>query len=174
MGKPKQLHTHLPPRVRLKHGAYYYVENSKWTWLGRTLEAAELSLRAIEGMSAKLDSEPWAQRAFRHARKNAKRRDIDFAITCEDVRQLEIRSGGRCMLTGIPFDFSWDGDYRRRPWVPSIDRKDSRVGYTSDNCWLICSAVNYAKNEWGMDVLQRIVDHMKRSRFETNDFFETE
>lgn len=44
----------------------------------------------------------------------------------------------------------------RRPLAPSIDRIDSSLGYTRQNCRIVCAAVNYAMNVWGEDVLWRL------------------
>lgn len=40
MGRTKQHHRHLPPRMRFKHGAYYRVVRGRWEPLGREYGAA--------------------------------------------------------------------------------------------------------------------------------------
>ncbi|MEE8363493.1 MAG: hypothetical protein V3S18_05415, partial [Dehalococcoidia bacterium] len=47
-----------------------------------------------------------------------------------------------------------------------IDRIDSAGSYTIDNVQLVCTAVNFARGQWGDDVLRQIaygiVDSEKR------------
>jgi hypothetical protein len=65
--------------------------------------------------------------------------------------------GGRCALSGLPFDLRSVGRGKaRRPFAPSLDRIDSTGGYTSDNVRLVCQAVNFALNAYGEDVFQAI------------------
>ncbi|MCO6440980.1 MAG: hypothetical protein J5I81_07835 [Nitrococcus mobilis] len=99
----------------------------------------------------------WVPRLYRSSRKNADRRGIPFLITERHLHHLAERSGGRCKVTGIPFDFSRVKESFRRPWVPSLDRINGRKGYRPGNCRLVCSAVNIAmNNEWGEGVLRKI------------------
>lgn len=88
-------------------------------------------------------------------RRNAKKRDIDFALSSDSVMGMLLKSNGRCVLTGIEFDFS-PSSGERRPWYPSIDRIDSSQGYSAENCRIICVAANLAMNEWGEDVLLKL------------------
>lgn len=44
----------------------------------------------------------------------------------------------------------------KNPYSPSIDRIDSRIGYTKSNCRIVCVAANYAMNEWGDSVLREL------------------
>lgn len=70
-----------------------------------------------------------------------------------------IRAAGACEVTGIPFSLD-RGESGRRPYAPSLDRRDSSGGYTSENCRLVCVAVNVAMNEWGAELLLRIAEHV--------------
>lgn len=100
-----------------------------------------------------------APRLLTNCRKNAKARGIPFALDLEMVRYMIQRSGGYCMVSGIPFDteFTING---RHPFAPSIDRGDCAEGYCMENCQLVCVAVNMALHTWGPNVLYRIVEHM--------------
>ena len=98
----------------------------------------------------------WARDILRMAARNASRRGIPFTLTQDDMRALVARADGRCVVTGIPFDFEKHRGSRRRPFAPSIDRERSTLGYRRDNCRLVCIAVNLAMNEWGLDPLLRI------------------
>jgi hypothetical protein len=92
---------------------------------------------------------------YRVAKRNAGKRGIDFNLSPADFVRLVIRSKRHCMVSGIAFDFR-HGESTRRPWMPSLDRVHSNKGYTNRNCRLVCTAINFAMNEWGVDVLNRI------------------
>lgn len=101
----------------------------------------------------------WLEPLLAQTRKNAVKRGIEFDLSLDDLKILSLRADGRCEVTGIVFEAQHrDNDARhfRRPFYPSIDRVDSRVGYKLSNCRLTCVAVNAAINEWGESVLFRI------------------
>lgn len=101
--------------------------------------------------------ERWARRSFSANRHSAMKRSIPFAITLSDYEAMLARAAGRCMVTGIKFEFQASNNKsRRRPFAPSLDRIDPTLGYTVDNCRIICSALNYALGDWGMEPLLRI------------------
>lgn len=92
---------------------------------------------------------------YYNAKSSAAKRGISFSLTIEEYSELVHLSNGCCMLSGILFDFSETG-FKKRPYAPSIDRINSRFGYTKENCRLVCTAVNIAMNEWGEGVLFNI------------------
>ena len=52
-------------------------------------------------------------------------------------------------VTGLPFDFTPSKTSKRpTPFAPSLDRKDSFLGYTQDNVQVVCRVYNQAKNSW--------------------------
>lgn len=53
-----------------------------------------------------------------------------------------------CEVTGLPFD----KENTNSPFYPSIDRVDSELGYTKDNCQLVVIIYNFAKSEYSVDV----------------------
>lgn len=94
-------------------------------------------------------------RIAKNAKSRAKRNGLIFSLTENDLRALIQESLGRCCLSGISFSDA-PTETRRRPFMPSIDRIDSKVGYTYDNCRIVCVLVNAAMNEWGMRALERV------------------
>jgi hypothetical protein len=67
------------------------------------------------------------------------------------------RQGGRCAVTGIRFSLEeYTQALVKHPFAPSLDRIDSKVGYTASNVRLVCVAVNFGMNEWGEDVFMRL------------------
>lgn len=104
-----------------------------------------------------------------HSRKNAKTRGIRHDLGKPDLEELWLRSKGRCELTGIRLDLFRASAWRRRPYAPSIDRIDSNMGYTKDNCRIVCVAINLALNEWGEEVFHRISTSYLRHLRKAND-----
>lgn len=101
-----------------------------------------------------VDFESWRRCALRKARLAAGVRDIEFTLTDESFNAIIRRADGRCEVTGIPFSFDVLPNSARRPWIPSLDRKDSSKGYTADNTRIVCWAANSALGEWGEEVLR--------------------
>lgn len=86
------------------------------------------------------------------AKSRAGTRGVDHALTLEQVMATYDAQAGNCAVTGVPFDISErleSEDGWKRPYAPSIDRIDSRMGYTAENTRLVCSAVNNAMGSWG-------------------------
>lgn len=61
-----------------------------------------------------------------------------------------------CEATGIALTTEKHPTYRVHPFVPSIDRVHPAVGYTPENCRVVCFAYNMAKGEWDEAVVQAV------------------
>ena len=79
-------------------------------------------------------------------RRHAAKAGVPFTITVEWLTERMLT--GHCEVTGLPFDMSCEQRGFRDPWAPSVDRIDPAAGYTPDNCRMVVSIFNYAKNEW--------------------------
>lgn len=101
------------------------------------------------------------------ARERSQVRGQEIEITTEDVYLMLVDSGARCAVTGIALDLSppTDGQKKRRPWAPSIDRIDSTKGYTKNNSRIVCCAANFAMNMWGEGILVKMLQSYKTSGF---------
>ena len=86
-----------------------------------------------------------------NARDRAKRYNREFDLDKEFI--IEKLKSGKCELTQIPFNRTIVGPYKANPYAPSLDRIDSKRGYTKDNVRLICFGVNRALSDWGLDIL---------------------
>lgn len=102
---------------------------------------------------------------YRNTKKNSVKRNIPFDLTKDDLNHLIKRSKDACEITGIKFQ-TVDGSakFERQPFTPSIDRIDSTLGYSLDNCRLVCVSVNFAINTWGEWVLHEIASAMLKTR----------
>jgi hypothetical protein len=78
------------------------------------------------------------------ARGRAKRLGIEFTLSRELVERGVL--SGKCEVTGLEFDHSLRNK-RTGPFAPSIDRKNPKVGYTDDNCQIVCWLYNRAKGD---------------------------
>lgn len=143
-------------------------------WVGRTRyrlsigardrESAELvfqhwraaNVRPAEPAAIPEPARGWLRIRLRTATHGGARRGRHCSLTIADLETMFARSGGRCEVSGIPFDLSPMVARERNPFRLSLDRVDSRLGYTPDNCRLVCVAVNYAMGQWGEGTLRMI------------------
>ena len=155
MGRPRETLRHLPPNVYLRRGSYQYrdKETGSAFIIGRTEDEMWRNYEGINGFRMWHEQKSWAVTLMATVKKNARTRGIPVQIDHEWILSEFERNGRKCAVSGIPFSKSFYHGYRRRPWIPSVDRIDSNKGYTPDNCRLVCSAANYAMNEWRDDVL---------------------
>lgn len=80
-------------------------------------------------------------------RKSAKRRSrkIEFNITIEEAWDLYIKQNRKCALSGVDIWFSPIGGRRHKKTTASLDRIDSSLGYSVDNCQWVHKEVNMMK-----------------------------
>lgn len=78
----------------------------------------------------------------------AKASGKEFDLTLEWLSS----KGNICELTGL--SLSVDDD--RNPLTLSIDRINSKQGYTMTNCRVICLALNFSFNDWGSEAFEPI------------------
>lgn len=108
------------------------------------------------GLSRKTTTNPsWRgyeeipQSWFSGFERNAKR---GFEITIQDVWSLYLRQGKRCALSGLRIDFTNNAAVKgNRSYTASIDRIDSKKGYTMDNAQLVHKDINIMKNVYSQD-----------------------
>lgn len=97
------------------------------------------------------------RKAMNNARSSANRKGIAFSLTLEWLTGLYEGQAGRCALSGLAFhDEAFPDALVKRPFSLSIDRIDPADGYTPENIQLVLVAVNFARNQWGDDVLRQI------------------
>lgn len=119
-------------------------------------EAYSQALRAMQDSHALI--EPWqhgdttismnaVHRYFAVRQSAAKQRATaagrEFSLPRDWAADKYIRQGGRCALSGVKMRLARG---LMDPFCPTIDRIDSRLGYTPENCQIIALQVNLAKN----------------------------
>ena len=123
--------------------AYYRENREKWKLYHQTAKA-------------KMRQDPWARasRLLTWVRARAARKGCEFDLDVEWIgERLE---AGCCEVTGLPLELQISKIGQIHPWGPSVDRIDSSLGYTKQNCQIVCWAYNMAKSDWNHDVVQRL------------------
>lgn len=91
------------------------------------------------------------------------RRKPHVTLDLFQLRELALRSGGRCAVSGIKFVTG----SKLHPYQPSLDRIDNSRGYVTGNVRFVCLVVNYLMNRWGEQVFHRLAVSMARQHLET-------
>lgn len=76
------------------------------------------------------------------AKRNAKRKNIEFTITSSFMKNLLLKQNNKCFYSGEELGNIGDGYLS-----PSIDRKDNSKGYTQDNVQWVSWRVNEMKKD---------------------------
>lgn|SRR5574337_341977 len=112
---------------------------------------------------------------YPRVRRGAMTRKIPFEITRPEFVDLAVASGGVCAVTGIPFSPRVLSSARvgeRRPYMPSVDRKDSARPYSAANCRLVLVGVNLAMNSWGEEFFIDLLEHFQARQTEAQQGIE--
>ena len=86
---------------------------------------------------------------FKKLRSSAKRRKIVLSITIKDLWDLYTKQNKMCALTGLPIMFGRCD--MKQETTASVDRIDSKLGYTIDNIQLVHKDINIMKNSFSVD-----------------------
>ena len=117
------------------------------------INAYNKQYRAENQQKAKDDYLKWRKTSPVHAlgkslRRALVRKMVGTPVTLKELFKIWSDQEGKCALSGV--DMTWGlGAYY--PTSLSIDRIDSKEGYTKDNVRLLCYAVNAMKGVWGDD-----------------------
>lgn len=96
----------------------------------------------------------WLGRLLRQSVKNARAKGLPHELSFADVKVLAMRCGGRCEVTRVALR---PDSGAREPWIPSLDRVDATLGYSFENCRIVCFAANMAMRQWGEGALLRML-----------------
>lgn len=80
-----------------------------------------------------------------HYRRNAELRNLDFNVTKEDLWKQFHKQKGICPYTGL--ELTLDSKESRIPDNASLDRIDSKKGYTKENIHWVYKPINVMKND---------------------------
>jgi hypothetical protein len=172
MGRPRKQNQHLPTRVFLRHGSYYYVLNGRWYNLGPSADCIDERIREIdpppptehERLRAFLNKKITMLRSRPQSRTG---RLKSVLITSKDMIDLAVRADWKCSVTGLPMTLEIVNG--ARPYSPSVDRIDPSKDYTIENCRVVCTITNLAMNVWGEQPLLRMAQGFTSKRFKVLD-----
>jgi hypothetical protein len=90
-------------------------------------------------------------RMWKSAQERAIKKGLEFSIQLEDIKIPET-----CPLLNTKLI---EGD---REYTPSLDRIDSKKGYTPDNVWVISHRANQIKNDATLEELKLIIENLSK------------
>lgn len=80
-------------------------------------------------------------------------------ITLEWIKE---KINNKCELTGISFSYERQGN--RAPKAPSIDRIDSLKDYSKENCQVILTWLNIAKQNMSNDIFKELLKEVQNAK----------
>lgn len=86
-----------------------------------------------------------------HYRLNAKKRNIYFEVSKEQIWELFQKQDGKCKLSGVEITLSLEVSQGNPDWkkiTASLDRIDSNYGYVIDNIQWVHKHVNRMKRDY--------------------------
>jgi hypothetical protein len=123
----------------------------------RRLEESRAWKRSNPALSLKLTKQ-WRARNFEHvllnrAKSRAEKLGLPFDLDIDWV--IAHTAPMMCEVTSHRLEWVDSGRGRgfKHPWAPYIDRRDSALGYTKDNCRVVSTIYNIAKSNWSDDVV---------------------
>lgn len=81
-------------------------------------------------------------------KSRAKKFNRDFDLDAQYLRDMFNHQDGKCALSGIPLEQSFNHQDIENPFQISVDRIDNKKGYIKGNIRLVCLMINYARNGW--------------------------
>ena len=87
---------------------------------------------------------------FSKIKSDAKRRNLEFNLTIKDAWKLFLKQKGVCAISGRQINFAKTATKKadRDDRTASLDRKDSKKGYTKSNCQWLHKVVNIMKSNF--------------------------
>ena len=134
-----------------RHRAYYLAHPEKW-YSPEARAASKLSVNTRRALPHwQLDY------ILRNARTRARKREMLFDDAVIDLAKTP---PARCACCGGTLEYKQGQG--QNPRSPSIDRLDSRRGYTLDNVAIVCMRCNAIKNDGTAAEHRQIADYIDR------------
>lgn len=98
-----------------------------------------------------------------YAKRRAKRRNINFDITIEDIKIPQV-----CPILGIELRLNQSSEFggkgRVSPNSPSLDRINPSLGYIKNNVRVISHRANQLKNNASIEELEKVLEDLKNEQ----------
>ena len=98
-------------------------------------------------------------RTYRDRENKGPSKGIRWQLSLKDFWTGVVLARGACQVTGQPFDRYFKGASGKRPFLPSLDRVNSHLGYQSGNVEFTTVIVNLAINDFGRDAFLEMLKH---------------
>jgi hypothetical protein len=98
-------------------------------------------------------------KTYRDRENKAPSKGIRWQLSLKDFWKGAVAARGECQVTGQPFDRYFKGASGRRPFLPSLDRVNSHLGYQPGNVEFTTVIVNLAINDFGRDAFLEMLKH---------------
>lgn len=85
-------------------------------------------------------------RTVGHYMKAAKKRNIEFNITIEELWDVYLKQDKKCPYTGVELILTPDSTHKRTPCNSSLDRINSELGYVVGNVQWVLKKINAMKH----------------------------
>jgi hypothetical protein len=87
-----------------------------------------------------------------HSRSCAKRRGISHSVDFPFIWRLYLKQKGKCAITSVKMTYGnlHKSSLHRVPTHMSLDRINSKLGYSKRNVQLVCNIINRMKQELSM------------------------
>lgn len=145
-------------QIRIKYKKEWYGDNKE-----RLSEKAKINYlnnrenRLLKANSKYYDEDNIINTLLRLAKSRAKFKKLSFDLDKDYLEKMYLAQNKKCALTKIDFVFE-KVETSKRPFTPSIDRIDSKVGYVKGNVRLVCAIVNIALNEFGDEIFGKMCE----------------
>jgi len=99
------------------------------------------------------------RKSYSSAKSRSKYKNLEFAITLQDLLSQWDSQNGQCALSGINLLIPKNtGESLKDPFMASLDRIDSNRGYTPDNIQWLCLVGQFAKNSFTESTVVRFCE----------------
>lgn len=87
-----------------------------------------------------------------------RKRDITETITSEEIKKLLVKQNYKCAVTGLTFI---NLNIPKYPFKMSVDRIDNNKGHSTDNCQLVCIAIQNGRRKIDNDSVIKYINEIK-------------
>jgi hypothetical protein len=103
------------------------------------------------------DHEFKLNKTLKASKHRADKKGLEHTLTLEELKRL-YPADNKCPILG--YELSWGFP---KDTSPSLDRIDSKKGYTYDNCQIISNKANRIKSDGTLEELEAIVNYLKEN-----------